>query len=135
MATFDAPDRETCQVRRARTNTPLQALVLMNDVQFVEAARKFAERVMKEGGTNVQDQIEFAFRSILTRHPNDFERQALNKAFNEYASEFATATEAATKLLSSGESPRDDQLNTNELAAWTMITHLLLNLSELKGPC
>lgn len=130
MATFDAPDRETCQVRRARTNTPLQALVLMNDVQFVEAARKFAERVMKEGGTNVQDQIEFAFRSILTRHPNDFERQALNKAFNEYASEFATATEAATKLLSSGESPRDDQLNTNELAAWTMITHLLLNLSE-----
>ena len=130
MATFDAPDRETCQVRRARTNTPLQALVLMNDVQFVEAARKFAERVLKEGGSNVQDQMGFAFRSVLTRRPNDFEMQSLINAFNEYAREFSTTPEAAVKLLSSGESPRDDQLDSNTLAAWTMITHLLLNLSE-----
>ena len=130
MATFDAPDRETCQVRRARTNTPLQALVLMNDVQFVEAARKFAERVMKEGGSSVQDQIGFAFRSVLTRRPNDFERQSLTSTLDEYLREFSMAPGTAAKLLSAGESPRDDQLNSNELAAWTMITHLLLNLSE-----
>ena len=130
MATFDAPDRETCQVRRARTNTPLQALVLMNDVQFVEAARKFAERVMKEGGTSVPDQVRFAFRSVLTRRPNEFEMQSLTSTLNEYEREFSQAPEAVTKLLSSGESPRDDQLDSSQLAAWTMVTHLLLNLSE-----
>ena len=130
MATFDAPDRETCQVRRARTNTPLQALVLMNDVQFVEAARKFAERVMKEGGTSVPDQVGFAFRSVLTRRPNEFEMQSLTSTLNEYEREFSQAPEAVTKLLSSGESPRDDQLDSSQLAAWTMVTHLLLNLSE-----
>ena len=67
MSTFDAPDRETCQVRRARTNTPLQALVLMNDVQFIEAARKFAERVMTEGGQGTEQRLTFAFRSITSR--------------------------------------------------------------------
>ena len=130
MSTFDAPDRETCEVRRARTNTPLQALVLMNDVQFVEAARKFAERVILEGGSDVDQRMSFAFRSVLTRLPNDAERQSLTRLFHDILSEFKTSPESATQLLSAGESPRNDKLDASELAAWTMVTHLLLNLSE-----
>ena len=130
MSTFDAPNRETCQVRRARTNTPLQALVLMNDVQFVEAARKFAERVMNEGGISTNDRIDFAFRSLLSRKPTQNEILSLSNLLEEYLSQFNGDPESAKKLLSAGESPQNEQLNSSELAAWTMITHLLLNLSE-----
>jgi len=130
MATFDAPNRETCAVRRARTNTPLQALVLMNDVQYVEAARKFAERVISEGGTSVEERVTFAFRSVMARKPKAAEMQSLTTLLTEYLSEFRKSPDAATKLLSAGESPRNEQLEANELAAWTMVTHLLLNLSE-----
>jgi len=129
METFDAPNRETCQVRRARTNTPLQALVLMNDVQFVEAARKFAERVMGEGD-DVEGRAVFAFRSILGRRPETAELTALARIYREYLVEFKAAQGSAAKLLSVGESPRDQKLDVNELAAWTMVTHLILNLSE-----
>jgi hypothetical protein len=130
MATFDAPNRETCAVRRARTNTPLQALVLMNDVQYVEAARKFAERVVSEGGTTVEERVTFAFRSVMARKPNAAEMQSLTTLLTEYLSEFRKSPDAATKLLSAGESLRNEQLDANDLAAWTMVTHLLLNLSE-----
>lgn len=130
MATFDAPDRETCAVRRARTNTPLQALVLMNDVQYVEAARKFAERVISEGGSSVEERVTFAFRSVVARQPNAAEMQSLTDLLTEYLSEFRKSPDAAAKLLSAGESSRNEQLDANDLAAWTMVTHLLLNLSE-----
>ena len=130
MSTFDAPNRETCQVRRARTNTPLQALVLMNDVQYVEAARKFAERVIIEGGTGLDERVTFAFRSVLARRPNTTEIQSLTNLFTACLSEFKSTPGSAAKLLSAGESPRNEQLDANELAAWTMVTHLLLNLSE-----
>ncbi len=130
MATFDAPDRETCQVRRARTNTPLQALVLMNDVQYVEAARKLAERVMRDGGVATGDRVAYAFRSLLNRRPNATELQSLSNLYEEYLSAFRGDPEAATKLLSAGESPRDETLDTHELAAWSMVAHVLLNLSE-----
>ena len=130
MTLFDAPDRETCQVRRARTNTPLQALALMNDVQFIEAARKLAERVLREGGTQVEQRITFAVRTVLARRPLPAERTALTRLFRDYHAEFKTTPEAAEKLLSAGDSSRDKALDSNQLAAWTMITHLLLNLSE-----
>ena len=130
METFDAPNRETCQVRRARTNTPLQALVLMNDVQFIEAARKFAEKVVREGGAGVEDRAAFAFRSALGRRPGASELAALARIYKEYVTEFKDSSGSAAKLLSVGESPRDQKLDANELAAWTMVTHLLLNLSE-----
>ena len=130
MATFDAPDRETCQVRRARTNTPLQALVLMNDVQYVEAARKFAERLMLEGGSEAQQKVAFAFRTLLNRLPKESEQGSLASLFEEYKSMFVGEPESATKLLAAGESSRNEQLDANELAAWTMVTHLILNLSE-----
>ena len=130
MAAFDAPDRETCQVRRARTNTPLQALVLMNDVQYVEAARKFAERVMSEGGSAVEDRVTFAFRSVLSRRPGTIELRSLSNLYEEYRTVFSSDSESAAKLLAAGESPRNEQLDPGELAAWSMVTHVLLNLSE-----
>ena len=130
MTAFDAPNRETCQVRRARTNTPLQALVLMNDVQFIEAARKFAERVMRESGPDVSQRVTFAFRSVLARQPSPSELGLLERAFGDYHAEFKETPESSTKLLAAGESSRDEALDVSELAAWTMITHLLLNLSE-----
>ena len=130
MTTFDAPDRETCQVSRARTNTPLQALVLMNDVQFIEAARKFAERVMKEGGKSTDERLAFAYRSVLARKPSDNERATLLALLQEHLTDFKAKPEEAKKFLAAGESPRDEQLDVNELAAWSMIAHLVLNLSE-----
>jgi hypothetical protein len=130
MSTFDAPDRETCQVRRARTNTPLQALVLMNDVQFFEAARKFAECVISDGGSDVRQRITFAFRSVLARHPSPSELDSLTQLFHDYHAELTENPEIAPKLLAAGESPRNESLDANELGTWTMIAHLLLNLSE-----
>ena len=130
MSIFDAPDRETCQVRRARTNTPLQALALMNDVQFVEAARKFAERVMLEGGTDVDQRVTFAYRSLLARNPGPGELQTVRELFQEFHAEFKENPEAAPKLLAIGESARNESLDADELAGWTLVAQLLLNLSE-----
>ena len=130
LSTFDAPDRETCQVRRARTNTPLQALVLMNDIQFVEAARKFAERIIKEGGKTQNDKAQFAFRSVLTRSADKEELDTLAEIFNESLAEFEKDPAAADSLLKTGESPSDTKLDRKKLAAWTMVAHVIFNLSE-----
>jgi hypothetical protein len=130
MSAFDAPNRETCQVRRARTNTPLQALVLMNDVQFVEAARKFAERVMLEGGESSEEKLIWAFRSVNARAPSASETASLLGMLVGYREEFAKDLEAANGLLKTGESARNEGLEVADLAAWTMVVHLILNLSE-----
>lgn len=130
MSTFDAPDRETCQVRRPRTNTPLQALVLMNDIQFVEAARKFAERIMEEAGDSDEDRIRYAFRSIVSRAPDEHEQQTLHQVLKTARQEYADDPAAAEALLKTGESPRKAELDSQQLAAWTMVAHVVLNLSE-----
>jgi len=130
MSAFDAPNRETCSVRRARTNTPLQALVLMNDVQMVEAARQLAERIISQGGDTIEEQVTYAFRSVASRHPNKEELQTLLRVYDNYFQVFESDGKAATKLLSAGESPRNLKLHTAEHGAWTMLAHLLLNLSE-----
>ena len=88
MITFDAPSRESCTVRRARTNTPLQALVLLNDEQYVEAARKFAERIMTEGGDDARSRIEFAFRAATARRPTAEETQLFLDLFQEQLAEY-----------------------------------------------
>jgi hypothetical protein len=129
LATFDAPDRETCTVRRGRTNTPLQALVLMNDPTYIEASRKFAERVLKEANTT-DDRIALAFRAATARTPSDAERAVLTQLLEEQRSVFRKDVPAALKLLKVGESPRDESLDPAELAAWTMITSAILNLDE-----
>jgi hypothetical protein len=130
MSTFDAPSRETCTVRRPRTNTPLQALALLNDVQFVEASRKLAERMMTEGGETAESKAAAGFRLATARAPRPDELAVLLGAFGQGLSEFVANKEAATKLLAVGAAPRNQQLDPAELAAWTMVANMILNLDE-----
>jgi hypothetical protein len=130
MATFDAPDRETCTVRRSRTNTPLQALVLMNDPTYVEASRKLAERVMHDAGQVPEQRITAAFRLVLARKPSEREAAVLRRVFDQQLAIFRHDPAAATKLLSVGESPRDEKLDVPELAAWTTVGSVIFNLDE-----
>ena len=130
MAMFDAPSRESCTVRRARTNTPLQALVLMNDTQYVEAARHLAQRMMTGAGSTPEDRIVFGFRMVTARHPTIDERGVLLDAYAAHLAEYRNDPQAALELISVGDSERDQTLDASELAAWTMIANLLLNLDE-----
>ena len=130
LTTFDAPDRETCTVRRARTNTPLQALVLLNDPTYVEASRKFAERILREGGSSQDGRLTFAFRTVLSRAPRPQELAILRRIYERQKARFAATPEAAVKLLAVGESLRDESLDQAALAAWTIVASTLLNLDE-----
>lgn len=130
LLTFDAPSRETCTVRRARTNTPLQALVLMNDEQYVEAARKLAERIMIEGGSSPPDRAGYGFRLATGRPPEPDELEVLVRSFEANLADYRAGVEAAKQLLSIGEAPRNESLEPGELAAWTMVANLILNLDE-----
>jgi hypothetical protein len=130
MQILDAPSREACVVRRARTNTPLQALVLMNDVQFVEAARRFAERIMREGGTTASQRAAYAMRLATGRQIDEAELELLVSVFERHRAAYEQNREAAQQLVSVGEAARDDQLDVVDLAAWTMVANLILNLDE-----
>ncbi len=129
MSTFDAPDRETCLVRRARTNTPLQALVLLNDPTFVEAARKLAERSLL-ASDNDEGHLRHAFRVVLARLPEDSERAALLEIIAEAREHFVATPAAADQLLATGNSPGNAGLKPTELAAWTIAMSVLLNIDE-----
>jgi hypothetical protein len=131
MANFDASARESHMVRPVLTNTPLQALDLMNDVTFVEAARVFAERVMKEGGTSPSERIAYAFRMATARAPKKAEAAVLEDAFVDNLELFKSKPDAALKYVSHGEYQRDAKLNVSELAAYTSVTSLILNLNEV----
>ena len=130
MLAFDAPSRELCTPRRGRTNTPLQALVLLNETGFVEAARHMGQRILQEGGDYLASRIDFGFELATSRKPTSAERDILMATFTREHSRFATDREAAAKLLAIGEAPRDEQLDSAEHAAWTMVASVLLNLSE-----
>jgi len=130
LVTFDAPDRETCVVRRARTNTPLQALVLMNDPTYVEASRKLAERMLTQGGKTTEQRLAFAFRLATARQPQGREVDVLKKVLQRQQQVFQQNGEAAKELLGVGDAPRNDKLDTAELAAWTMVASTILNLDE-----
>ena len=130
LATFDAPDRETCTVRRARTNTPLQALVLMNDPTYVEASRKLAEHMMIEGGETDDARIIFAFRMSMSRTPTAAEIAVLKQIHDRQLAVFQKDPEAAKKLLAVGDSPRNEKLDQADLAAWSNVASIVLNLDE-----
>lgn len=130
LATFDAPSRENCTVRRPRTNTPLQALALMNDKQYVEAARKLAARMMKEGGSTPQERLTFGFRLATARTPGAGEQDVLQRTLQKQLAVYTADKAAAEKLLSYGDSPKIADLDPGEHAAWTMIANLLINLDE-----
>jgi Protein of unknown function (DUF1553) len=130
MAAFDAPTRESCVVARGLTNTPLQALDLMNSVAFVEAARLLGQRMMKEGGSTLEQRIAFAFRLATGRRPSSKEAQVLSGALVDAMDRFKAEPESATKYLSIGEYPRDEKLDPATLAAYTNVASLILNLDE-----
>ena len=130
MTTFDAAGREACSVRPSRTSTPLQALALMNDVTFVEAARALAQRVLRAGGTTPDERVKLAFRLVLTRAPKPAELPVLLENLHSHLARFRADPKAARSLLSAGESPRDPQLDPVELASYTALAGLLLNLDE-----
>jgi len=130
MTTFDAPSREQVCLRRERSNTPLQALALMNDIQHMEAARNFAQRILIEGGTSFDSRLNFAFRHVVARYPRSDEAAIIESTLAEHATRYAKNVEAAKQLITFGDSKPDAKLNPSELAAWTMIGNLLLNLDE-----
>ena len=131
MLLFDAPNREVCTVRRSRTNTPLQALALLNEVTYVEAARKLAERMLLEGGPSDEDRLRLGFRLATSRRPTAEELDLLLRGLNVDRDRYRQAPEQASKLVSFGMAPLTAGLATEELAAWTLTANTLLNLDEV----
>jgi hypothetical protein len=130
MLLFDAPTREYCVVRRPRTNTPLQALVLLNDPQFVEASRALAQRILLEGGPTDESRIAYAFRLATARLPDAGETDVLKSLLSEQLGEFQRDPAAASELLTVGSFQHDPALDAAELAAWTTVATVILNLDE-----
>ncbi len=130
LMNFDAPLREVCLARRSRTNTPLQSLVLTNDPTYVEAARKLAERMVKEGGGRPDECVTAAYRIALARTPSDAERKIILGIYQEALAMYQGDKPAAIKLLSVGDSPRDAADDPAELAAYTVVASTILNLDE-----
>jgi hypothetical protein len=130
MIALDAPDRETCTVHRARTNTPLQALILMNDPTYVEAARKFAERILNQGGEDDDARLGFAFRLATARTPTKVEFEVLREMLDGQRKIYQHDDDAAQAVMRIGASPIDKELDIRELAAWTMVASAILNLDE-----
>jgi hypothetical protein len=130
MQIFDAPSREKCTIRRPRTNTPLQALVTLNDVQFVEASRHFAQRMMLEGGDSPEQRLAFGYLQATAREPSSSERDALLNVLTVATEHFKSDAEAAKQLLGFGESKRDESLDVAEHAAWTIVASAIFNLDE-----
>ncbi len=131
MSTFDGPSRESCSVRRERTNTPLQALLLFNDPQYVEAARGLAQRTLREAGPTPEARAQQMFRRCTCRWPTEEELADLMSGYEADLAEFSRSPESAQQLLQTGSTPIPPELDPNELAAWTMIGNLLLNLDEV----
>jgi hypothetical protein len=131
MIVFDAPDREFCIVRRSTTNTPLQALTLLNDPIYVEAARKLAERSIHEGGSTPETRMAYAFRLATGRAPNDVEKQILQKTFNQMLTTYRADEPGAHTFLSVGASKVDSAIPVGELAAYTAVANMILNMDEV----
>jgi hypothetical protein len=130
MITFDAPDREKCAARRTITNTPLQALVLMNDVTYVEAARGLAQRMLIEGGKTADKRLEYGFHVATAREPAPRELAVLRETLNAELTNYSRHEDQASALVSNGESPLKPGINKSELAAWTTVASMILNLDE-----
>ncbi|PYV28892.1 MAG: hypothetical protein DMG24_00945 [Acidobacteria bacterium] len=130
LAAFDASSREECTVNRVNSNTPLQALVLLNDPIFVEAARVFAQNALKKGGPTLNARISWAFMQALGRTPAPDERQILANLYRKSYEDFRANPQRAVNLLQVGEAPVATDLRPNDLAAMTMVTRAIVNLHE-----
>ena len=131
MTIFDSPTREICTVKRSRTNTPLQALSLLNEVTFVEAARAFAQRMILEGGATPEERIGWAFKKATGRTPKPAELQVLANGLNTRLERYQQDADNAKKLVTFGASKADAKANPTELAAYTLTANVLLNLDEV----
>jgi len=125
LNTFDAPDREKCTARRTITNTPLQALLLMNDPTYLEASRALAQRALPQS-----DRIRWIFRLVTDRDPSPKETEILTKLYEKEHARYADHKDAAEKLISIGESKPDPHADPSDLAAWTMVASTILNMDE-----
>ena len=130
MTVFDAPNRESCRVRRERTVTPLQSLALMNDIQYVEAARNLATFILQQKDKTLDQKMQTVFRCVTARNPDAQESDYLRTFYRQQLQEYTQNKEDAKKLISVGKTPIDEKLEVPELAAWTLIANTLLNLSE-----
>jgi hypothetical protein len=130
MATFDAPNREVCTVRRNRTNTPLQSLVTLNDPVYVEAAQALARRAL-ENASNLDDQIEYAFRRCVERPPHQDEREKLIALYNDSHARLSGQPDAAMTLATKPLGPLPSQVNAIDAASMTVVANVLLNLDEM----
>ncbi len=130
MQIFNAPTREHATVRRERTNTPLQALVTMNDTQFMEASRFLAQSAMQKAGPRFGDRLNFMTERLLSRPFRAKEREVAGQSYQQFRQHYAEHGEDASQLLSTGEYPVEEALPPTELAAWTMLANQLMNLDE-----
>jgi hypothetical protein len=130
MATFDAPNREVCTVRRGITNTPLQALVTLNDPVYIEAAQALARRMTAEGGSTSAERVRFGFRLCLSRTPTEAETSRLLKLFEDNRTRFENHPDDAKRLATDPLGPPPANSNLSALAAWTVVANTLLNLDE-----
>ena len=130
MDIFDGPTREVCVVRRERTNTPMQALVTMNDPQFVEAARVLAQRAMQTSNGDVNGAIDFMTARVLARAFTPAERKIVRGAYDDFITHYKSEPAAAEKLVAIGEFPADQSLPAPELAALTMVANQIFSLDE-----
>ncbi len=130
MSNFDGPNREQFCTHRERSNTPPQALQLLNDTQHFEAARSFGKRMLSEGGTTPAERITFGYRTTLSRNPDATELQVVQTVLDQYLDRYRQDPSAAKAVVSVGESPRPDGMNDVDLAAYTLIGNLILNLDE-----
>lgn len=131
MATFDAPSREICSSRRMRTNTPLQALVTMNDPVYVEAAQALARKMVKSGGESVESKVRYGWKETLLREPNEEELKRIATLFTTLKSDFATDADKALEMATLPIGPAPEGVDVSDLAAWTVVGNVLLNLDEL----
>jgi hypothetical protein len=131
LTTLDAPSRESCVVRRERTNTPLAALLLLNDPQYVEAARALAERSMLEAAGSADQIAARMLRLAVMREPTGAEMERLVGVYQASLDRYQNDSEAASKLLAIGVAPPSEELDRAELAAWTLVANVVLNLDEL----
>jgi mono/diheme cytochrome c family protein len=131
MSTFDAPNRDTCVVRRARTNTPLQALVTMNDPVYIEAAQALARKMMEKGGATPSDKAAHGFQACLVRPPSEAEVRRLVKLYEEARASFARDIPRANQFATTPLGPLPKGMDAADAAAWTVVANVLLNLDEM----
>ena len=131
LTTFDAPSREVCTIRRVRTNTPLQALVTLNDPVFIEAAQGLARRIVSKGGETLDSRLTYAFRLCISRPPTKQELDRLKDLYRDLRAAYGEDEQAAEQMSVEPIGPHDLPVDAPELATWTVISNVLLNLDEL----